>query len=166
MASTKVIIALSAFMLMSASIVLQANEVIEDRKYTLTETWDETPVLIEGYFSSNGNEDLDRVFSTDFKKCHDFNLSYINKKSEGYLVLKSFGNSDDKIVFEGVLGCMAAKDWKIDKMVSSQLVRARYNFYEFKEESLLTNDELKNSDKSIETQKQWYKKYAPEIYAH
>ena len=145
---------------------LLAQEVLEANKYTLSETWYETPVVIETYFSSEGNVQLEGFLNSDFKKCHDYQVESNKKNGQGYQVMKSLGGSDDYIVYGGVISCMESKEWGLNKLVDGKFKKARYMDYEIKEEELLTQDELKRLNNTRQSIKEWYKKYSPNVLEH
>lgn len=162
----KVIWAFLGFFMPLVSNTLYGLEVLDVNKYTLSEIQNESPVLIEAYFSIDGNEQLESFLASDFKKCHDFQVESNKQNGQGYQVMKSFGHSDDYIVYGGVIRCMESKDWKINKLIDGSFKKARYMGYEIKDEDFLTQDELNILNNTRSSQKEWYKKYAPEVLVH
>jgi hypothetical protein len=159
----KVMLVMLGLLMPLVSTPLYALEMLEVNKYTLSEIQNETPVLIEAYFSSEGNSQLENFLTSDFQKCHHFKVESNKKNGQGYQVMKSFGHSDDYIVYGGVIRCMESKDWTINKLINGKFKKARYLGYEVKDEELLTQDELKILNNSRQAQKEWYIKYAPSV---
>ena len=114
------------------------------------------------YFSDEYNPKPINDFKTDFSKCHSYQVNYIKSKSQGYLVLKSLGKSDQEIVSNGVMDCLFVNNWTLYQLQDDKLKRLRFAYLKFPIEEKMTNDELAKSNKELEERKNWYREYAPE----
>ena len=102
-------------------------------------------------------------FEADFSKCHRSQLEYIKSGSQGYKVLKSFGQADQEIISKGVKDCLFVNNWKQYRDKNGELQELMFGNLYFKTKISMTEEEIKKSKLDLIERKKWYEKYAPEL---
>lgn len=87
----------------------------------------------------------------------------MRSKYQGYLVLKSLGQTDQEIVSNGVMNCMFVNNWALYLADNNKLKRLRFSSLKFLIENEMTLDEIHESDKQLDVRRDWYKKYATQL---
>ena len=115
------------------------------------------------YFSSKNNPSPENDFEIVFSQCHSYYLAYTQSGSQGYIVIRSFGKSDQEIISKGVIDCLFAKDWAVYRVSDGKLKRLRFDYLTLQTEDAMTKEQILKSDENLTKRKEWYKKYAPQL---